>query len=322
MHFRNVKDAIALPFHRFGQLIAKLPEGFGRAIIGSLGLVAKASYFWPDNYVRRTVSSFCLATGLTDATSIYFGMVNNIEKVAFHYANLYRYGPEKLLAQTVVDPKFMAQYQHNGRSGIIILVPHCAAAVLSSAGLHHYAPTTLLVREPKSPQRCQLMLEYLKKLGPKFILSQNTTPATVVRQISRALRDGEVVVGTTDVIVPGPNTVEVRIFGQTVHSPGWPTKIAAHFNVPIVPGFIHIDGEQIKLLADEGYLDADLQNGTQRWASSFERWFQQYPSDWVFMLDKRWSRVLAEAATRRSIHKPVSLLASPWALRRDGGSEK
>jgi lauroyl/myristoyl acyltransferase len=302
MQFRSVKDATALPVHRFGQFIAKLPEGFGRAIMGSLGMVAKTGYFWPNNYVRRTVSSFCLVTGLTDATAIYYGMIKNIEKVALQYANLYRNGREKLLAQTVIDPKLMAQFQPNGRSGIIILVPHCAAAVLSSARLHQYAPTTLLVREPKSPVRCRLMLEYINKLGPKFILSRNMAPATVVRHISRALREGEIVVGTTDVIVPGPDTVEVNMFGQTVHSPGWPTKIAAHFNVPILPAFIHMDGEQIKLLTGDGYLDADLQKSTQLWASSFEQWFQQYPSDWVFMLDKRWSRVLAAAATcqRRS----------------------
>jgi len=104
MHFRSVKDTIALPLHHFGQFIAKLPEGFGRAVMGSLGVVAKTGYFWPNNYVRRTVSNFCLASGLTDARSIYFGMVNNIEKVALHYANLYRSGREKLLAQTVVDP--------------------------------------------------------------------------------------------------------------------------------------------------------------------------------------------------------------------------
>jgi lauroyl/myristoyl acyltransferase len=143
------------------------------------------------------------------------------------------------------------------------------------------------------------MLEYLKKLGPKFILSYNSAPTTVVRHISRALQEGEIVVGTTDVIAPGPDTVEVRMFGQPVHSPGWPTKIAARFNVPILPGFIHIDGEQIKLLADHSYLDADLQRSTQRWASSFERWFQQYPSDWLFMLDKRWSRVLAAAGAQQ-----------------------
>src|SRR5262249_6450689 len=153
----------------------------------------------------------------------------------------------------------------------------------------------------KSPERCRLLQEYLKMLGPKFILSRNMAPATVVRHISRALRDGEMLVGTTDIIVPGPDTVEVRMFGQTVHSPGWPTKIAAHFNVPILPGFIHIDGEQIKLIAGDGYLDADLQNSTQRWASSFERWFRLYPSDWLFMLDKRWSRVLAAAAERRDV---------------------
>jgi hypothetical protein len=121
MRFRSIKNATALPIHRFGQFIAKLPEGFGRAILGSLGAMAKAGYFWPNNYVRRTVSSFCLATGLTDATSIYFGMVNNIEKVALHYAILYQCGREKLLSQTVIDPKLISQFQPNGKSGFRIV---------------------------------------------------------------------------------------------------------------------------------------------------------------------------------------------------------
>ena len=34
---------------------------------------------------------------------------------------------------------------------------------------------------------------------------------------------------------------------------------------------------------------------TQRWVSRFEKRFRQYPSDWAFMLDKNWARVLAAA---------------------------
>jgi lauroyl/myristoyl acyltransferase len=185
----------------------------------------------------------------------------------------------------------------NGKEGVIILVSHCTGAVPSSAGLNNFCPTTLLVREPKSPERCQLMLEYIKKLGPKFILSRNTPPATVMRNITRSLRAGEVVVGTTDVVSGrGADVVETRIFDRSIYSPAWPARIAARLNVPILPGFIHMEGSQIKLIVDDGYLESDVQKSTQRWVSSFERWFRQYPSDWVFMLDKNWARVLAGPA--------------------------
>ena len=302
MHFRRIKDVIASPLDRFANLVGGLPEGAGRAILSTFGVVGRASYFLPGSYVRRAVTNFCLATGRSDPWSIYSRMMDNVENAGLHYAKLRRHGREKLLSQTVIDPKLAAEYQRlrNGSCGIIILVPHCIGAVLSSAGLRHFCPTTLLVREPKSPERCQLMLEYVKKLGPKFILSRNTPPATVMRNIARALRDGEVVVGTTDVVVPGADTVETRIFGQSIHSPAWPARIAARFKVPIVPGFIHMDGGRIHLLADEGYIESDIQKSTQRWISSFERWFRGFPSDWVFMFDKNWARVLAAAAARTS----------------------
>lgn len=113
------------------------------------------------------------------------------------------------------------------------------------------------------------------------------------------------VVGTTDVISAGADTIETTAFGQRVHSPAWPARISARFNVPIVPGFIHMDGPRIRLLADEGYLEPDIEKSTQRWMSSFEKRFREYPSDWIFMLDKRWAKVLATAASRqgRAVHE-------------------
>src|SRR5205085_2064981 len=107
-----------------------------------------------------------------------------------------------------------------GKEGILVLVPHCAGAVLSSGKLNHFSPATLLVREPKSPARCALMVEYIEKIGPKFILSRNTPPATVMRNIARALKNGQVVVGTTDLISrEGADTIEATIFGQRIYSP-------------------------------------------------------------------------------------------------------
>jgi lauroyl/myristoyl acyltransferase len=298
MHFRPVKDVIALPLHRFGFFVAGLPETLGRAIMASIGAVARASYFAPGSYVRRTVGNFCRATGRSDPWPIYCRMVDNLERAALHYASLYRYGRSKLLAQTDVDPTLAKEYPRlgNGDDGIIFLVPHCAGSVLASAGLSTFCPTVLLVREPKAPVRCQLMLEYLKRLGPQFILSRTASPATVMRGIVRSLHDREVVVGTTDVIRPGPDTAEAWAFGQRIHSPVWPARIAARLGVPILPAFIHMEGPRLSLIAGEGYRESDIQKSTQRWVTAFEQFFRQYPSDWAFMLDKHWARVFAAAS--------------------------
>lgn len=299
MHFRPVKDAVALPLHRFGNLIAGLPQNFSRGILASIGGMAKAGYFLPGSPMRRTIGNFCRAAGRSDPWPVYSRMVRNVENAALHYATLFRHGRSKLLSQTVIDPSWATEYQRldRGRGGIIILVPHCVGAVLSSAGLNNFCPTTLLVREPRSPERCRLMLEYVEKLGPKYILSRNTPPATVMRNIVRALRDGRVVVGTTDVVTKNADTVEVQAFGQRIHSPGWPARISARFGIPIVPGFIRMDGPRITLLAGEGYKEPDLEKSTQRWVTNFEKWFRRYPSDWAFMLDKHWAQVFSAAST-------------------------
>jgi lauroyl/myristoyl acyltransferase len=298
MHYRPVKDAIALPLHRFGNLIAGLPTNFSRGILASIGSVAKASYFVPGSPIPRTMGNFCDAAGRSDPWPVYSKMIRNAEHAALHYATLFRYGRSKLLSQTVIDPSWATEYQRlgSGNRGLIILVPHCVGAVLSSAGLSNFCPTTLLVREPRSPARCQLMLEYVQKLGPKYILSRNVPPATVMRNIVRSLREGQVVVGTTDVVTRGPDTVETEAFGQRIHSPGWPARISARFGVPIVPGFIRMDGPQITIITAEGYHEADIEKSTQRWVSNFEHWFRRYPSDWAFMLDKHWARVFAAAS--------------------------
>ena len=298
MHYRPVKDAIALPLHRFGNFMAGLPENFRRAILASVGSLAKAGYFVPGSPIPRSVGNFCHAAGRSDPWPVYSQMIRNVEHAAFHYATLFRHGRSKLLSQTVIDPSLAVEYQRlgGGNRGLMILVPHCVGAVLSSAALSNFCPTVLLLREPRAPARRQLMLEYVQKLGPKYILSRNVPPATVMRNIVRALRAGQVVVGTTDVVTQGPDTVETEAFGQHIHSPGWPARISARFGVPIIPGFIRMDGPQITLLTAEGYHEADIEKSTQRWVSNFEHWFRRYPSDWAFMLDKHWGRVFSAAS--------------------------
>ena len=295
MHFRRVKDLLALPLHR----VATAPPLVTQAALGIASAVAWAVYGLPGSPVRRTVQNFARATGRDDAARIYAGMVRNIRRAGLHFAALNRGGRARLVTDTIIDPSLATQYGRwdNGKDGLIFLVPHCAGAVLSSAGLSTFCPTVLMVREPRQPRRQELMLDYLRKLGPEYILARNTPPTTVTRNMIRCLRSRKVIVGTTDTIQPAPDAVETWAFGQRIYSPSWPAKISGRLGLPIVPGFIHMEGSKIRLIAGEGYVEPDVGKCTQRWVSSFEGWFRQYPSDWVFMLDKRWGRVLAAAAS-------------------------
>jgi lauroyl/myristoyl acyltransferase len=294
MHFRRFKDLIALPIHR----LAKGPRFLVRTTLRVFGAAARAAYAVPGSPIRQTMQNFCRVTGRTDPWSIYSGMVSRLQQAGLHYASLNHGGREDLIAETIIDPSVTAAYQHWNRAkgGLIFLVPHCAGAVLSSAGLSAAFPVVVLVREPLSPKRRETMLLYLHALGPEYILSRHAPPASVMRSIIRALHHDKVIVGTTDTISPAPDSVETWAFGQRIYSPSWPARIAARLEIPILSGFIRLEGRKIRLLADEGYVESDIEKSTQRWVSNFEASFRRCPSDWVFMLDKRWARVLAAAA--------------------------
>jgi lauroyl/myristoyl acyltransferase len=82
-----------------------------------------------------------------------------------------------------------------------------------------------------------------------------------------------------------------------VSLPAWPARFSARRKIPILPGYIRVSGGRIVLSCDEPYIEPDTVVATQRWAAYFEKSIRESPADWVFMLDKHWSRVIAKAAS-------------------------
>ena len=79
LHFRSIKNFIARPLHRFGYLLAGLPPGARRVIMGGIGGVARVIYFMPNSHLRKTVENFCRVTGRSDAWPLFSRMVDNVE---------------------------------------------------------------------------------------------------------------------------------------------------------------------------------------------------------------------------------------------------
>lgn len=301
IHFRRVKDVLSLPAHFFIKVSSSLPETFQESVVESLGILARGYYFAPRSHARKVVKDLCKVAGRSDPRAVYFGLVQRMVFAAHAFGRLFRAG----VAEAVAD---IVRYDEGVRSkcdeirdrygSAIVVVPHCAGSVLSATLVSRTFPSVLLVRESKSRRRSEIMTEYLGKLGPELLFVRRASPASVARRILGAIRQHKFIIGTTDLIRRQPDTIEVEMFGRPVPLPAWPARFAARRKVPIAPVYPRISNGCIIVTMDEPIVVKDMREATQRWASCFERKIRKYPTDWPFMLEKRWACVLADAAAR------------------------
>ncbi len=278
-----------------------MPPNVRGALFALPGLLGKSYYFAPRSHVRRTVKNLCKIIGRSDPAPVYFRLVDNVLSAAQAFGQLLTRRPDPIAGLVEIDGDLEDRCAEacGNRGGAILVVPHCAGSALSAAAFGKRFPTVLLVRESKSSRRNALSRRYVEKLGPELIFVRRIDPGSVTRRILRALRDGKLVIGTTDLARRVPDTTEVQMFGQRVSLPAWPARFSARRNVAILPTFVHIDRGRIRIIGDEPYLEKDVAASTQRWASFFEKKIRRYPADWVFMFDKRWSRIIRAAAAQR-----------------------
>ena len=314
IRFRRVKDVTIRPAHWLVRAGTLLPEWLQRPYFKSFGLLGKAYYFTPYNHARRTVRNFCRMTGRSDSQQVYFQIVDNILFAASAFGRLMSDGTDAVAELVTFDEPSVARTEAvRAKYGAgIMLVPHCAASVLAAAGFGRRFPTLVLVRESRSMSRQLLMRRYFDKLGPELLFVRHTDPAVVARAILRALHEKKFVIGTTDLARETADTVKVEFFGQTVPLPGWPARFSARRKIPILPGYVRVSGGRIVLSCDEPYIEPDTVVATQRWAAYFEKSIRESPADWVFMLDKHWSSVIAKAASaQRHSPKGAAALRAP-----------
>jgi lauroyl/myristoyl acyltransferase len=298
IRFRWIKDVGVRPVHWLIRAGGLLPEWLRRPYFKSFGLLGKAYYFMPYNHARRAVGNFCRVTGRSDSRRIYFQIVDNLLFAASGFGRLMSDGTDAVAEMVRFDEASAARMEAvRAQYGAgILLVPHCAASVLSAAGFGKRFPSLVLVRESQSMSRSRLLRRYFEKLGPELLFVRRADPAVVARSILRALHDKKFVIGTTDLARNSSDTIEVKFFGQGVPLPAWPARFSARRKIPIMPGYIRVSGGRIVLSCDEPYIEPDAAVATQRWARYFEKSIRESPADWVFMLDKHWSSVISKAA--------------------------
>lgn len=181
--------------------------------------------------------------------------------------------------------------------GAIILTGHFGNWELMGAWMAQNKQNIRVVGSPLvNPWLDKLVVNMRNQAG-----YQNITRGQGTREILRALKRGDVVGMLIDQDMKDISGVFVNFFGKKAHTPTGPLVLAAKFNVPIIPMFMHLTENltyhvtcypPIELI-DTGNLEADLISNTQKCSDIYESVIRRHPEQWVWF-HKRWKRQPAD----------------------------
>ncbi len=294
---RRAKDALTVPLFAGVRATQPLP-GVQRAMLAGALASLKLWYRLPGSRVQKTMSDFCRVVGRKDPAKVFAESVRKLQCAARMYGELMRHGPERLAGQVEFSAEVLASCEavKKEHGGGIIVMPHCIGAVPVAVGFARRFPSLLLVTESRGAMRSDLVHRCFDKMQVEVTFVRRGDPAAAARSILKGLHDGKFIVGTTDLLRRTKDSVQVTMFGQPAHLPGWPARFSARRNTPIIPGFVHLDGERILPSVGTPFIEQDLAVATQKWAAFFEENFRRHPSEWIFLYEKRWSQLIAQAA--------------------------
>jgi lauroyl/myristoyl acyltransferase len=222
---------------------------------------------------------------------------------------VYHHGIEKsgVFDRVEFTPESLQRFDElraRGR-GVILAAPHNFGHELLCACLSRRHPIAAVVRESKSASHSDIKQRWYGALGLQIIHRARRSSALAdAAALLRVLRSGGVMGITPDVLMPAQKGMPVQMFGRTVSlAPGFAflaqrcgaavltqrwewlgratpreARVRIHFSDPIV----------IPANSNPDAVSAALQG----WCSHHEAQLRQDPANWMFWLDKSWTRLL------------------------------
>ena len=194
--------------------------------------------------------------------------------------------------------------------GVIVAAPHFFAHEITAAVAGRRHPFAALVRESKSAAHNDVKRHWYGALGMEMVhrARRSSMLADAVALI-RVLRSGRVLGITPDVLVPEDQGMPVTMFGRTVSlAPGF-AFLAMRSGAPVLTSHlewltpenprearIRVHCHPPMRMPEGGNREA-LREAMQSWCSHYETLLRQNPENWLFWLDKNWTRVLQGSVT-------------------------
>lgn len=194
--------------------------------------------------------------------------------------------------------------------GVVLAAPHVFGHELGAGVISQRHRVVCLVREASRPHKQAIKMRWYDALGVDTqVIARDLPVSAVVRKCLRLLREGRVVGITPDLVVSAAEGMPVRFLGRRVHVKAGLVALALMGRAPLVTclgDWSSPRGGELTFTepltferprggsADD--VDAVMQAGLQRWFDGFETYLRTYASNWLFWLDKRWTRVLRDPA--------------------------
>jgi KDO2-lipid IV(A) lauroyltransferase len=233
-----------------------------------------------------------------------------------HSLGVYSAGLDHSLVSTQIelDPDtihYLDEAVARGK-GVILASPHLFCHEIGAGLIHRRYPVTALVRESKDAAWGEIKQHwYEQSLGVHTVVRpRKGSIAGDIAAMLRVLRAGKILGITPDVLTSRSSGLPVNLFNRTVSlSPGM-ILLAMRSGAPLIPtggrwlsdpGDAYRARAQITFsppleLPKGGNRETALRDGLQCWCAHFENSLRRSPADWLFWLDKGWTKVLRQPA--------------------------
>jgi KDO2-lipid IV(A) lauroyltransferase len=184
--------------------------------------------------------------------------------------------------------------------GVLLTSAHWTGHELAGGCIAQRYPVVMLVREAPTPERTARKLKWYAALGAETVLRPSgTSPVKDAVIFLKILKQGKVLAMTPDLLTTAEYGIDVSVFGRTARLHGGAFALALAAGAPIVrtsghwlsEGRVQIRVERASDI-EPGNRDAMIHAALQDWCRWFERTVRANPENWLFWLDKHWTRYL------------------------------
>jgi len=185
--------------------------------------------------------------------------------------------------------------------GVVLASGHWSGHELVAAIINRRHPMALIVRPASTSERATRKLKWYSALGTEIVMRPNgvSTIKDAVAYLN-VLKKGKLLAITPDLLAESGQGVETRIFGRPARLHGGAFALAIAAKAPMIrlslqwqsdSGVVAMFDCAPKIIDASGR-DAAIRAGVQDWCLWFEGKLRANPENWLFWLDKRWSRFL------------------------------
>ena len=185
--------------------------------------------------------------------------------------------------------------------GVVFTSPHWSGQEAVAAIISRRHPMVMLVRQASTPEGTTRKLKWYTALGVETVLrpSRASRIKDAVAYL-KVLKSGKLLAITPDLLADPGQGVETSIFGRPARLHGGAFALAMSARAPMIrvsaqwrpDSSVIVRFDRASLAVDTSDRNAAIRAGVQEWCRWFEQKLQENPENWLFWLDKRWSRFL------------------------------